>query len=66
MMKEKTAKRELEMLHGSIWNKIPLFALVRKIALSSAKNAVNRKLILILHEPEVPEFVRKYMEKKEK
>lgn len=40
--------------------------LVRKIALSSAKNAVNRKLILILHEPEVPEFVRKYMEKKEK
>ena len=27
--------------------------LVRKIALSSAKNAVNRKLILILHEPEV-------------
>ena len=26
--------------------------LVRKIALSSAKNAVNRKLILILHEPE--------------
>ena len=40
--------------------------LVRKIALSSAKNAVNRKLILILHEPEVPEFVRKYMEKKGK
>lgn len=39
--------------------------LVRKIALSSAKNAVNRKLILILHEPEVPEFVRKYMEKRE-
>ena len=33
---------------------------------NSAKNAVNRKLILILHEPEVPEFVRKYMEKKEK
>ena len=29
--------------------------LVRKIALSSAKNAVNRKLILILHEPEVPD-----------
>ena len=40
--------------------------LVSKIALSSAKNAVNRKLILILHEPEVPEFVRKYMEKKGK
>lgn len=40
--------------------------LVRKIALSSAKNAVNRKLILILHEPEVPEFVQKYMEKKGK
>ena len=39
--------------------------LVRKIALSSAKNAVNRKLILILHEPEVPEFVQKYMEKRE-
>ena len=37
--------------------------LVRKIALSSAKNAVNRKLILILHEPE---FVQKYMEKKGK
>ena len=40
--------------------------LVRKIALSSAKNAVNRKLILILHEPEVPEFVRTSMEKKGK
>lgn len=26
-MKAKTAKRELDMLHGSIWNKIPLFAL---------------------------------------
>lgn len=26
-MKAKTAKRELDMLHGAIWNKIPLFAL---------------------------------------
>ena len=26
-MKAKTAKRELDMLHGPIWNKIPLFAL---------------------------------------
>ena len=26
-MKAKTTKRELDMLHGAIWNKIPLFAL---------------------------------------
>ena len=32
----------------------------------SVKNAVNKKYIIILHEPEVPEFVQKYMEKKGK
>ena len=40
--------------------------LVKEIAMGSVKNAVNKKYIIILHEPEVPEFVQKYMEKKGK
>ena len=35
--------------------------MVKEIAVASARNAVNKK-----HEPEVPEFVQKYMEKKGK
>ena len=34
--------------------------------IGKAENSANKKLIIMLHEPEVPEFVRKYMEKKEK
>ena len=39
---------------------------IEKIGKASAENAANKKLIVMLHEPEVPEFVRKYMEKKGK
>ena len=39
---------------------------IETIGKASAENSANKKLIIMLHEPEVPEFVRKYMEKKEK
>lgn len=39
---------------------------IEKIGKVSAENAENKKLIIMLHEPEVPEFVQKYMEKKGK
>lgn len=38
---------------------------IEKIGMAAAENAANKKLIIMLHEPEVPEFVQKYMEKKE-
>ncbi len=40
--------------------------LVKEIAMGSAKKCSEQKYIIILHEPEVPEFVQKYMEKKGK
>lgn len=39
---------------------------IEKIGKASAENSANKKLIIMLHEPEVPEFVQKYMEKKGK
>lgn len=47
-------------------NEKKMAGMVKRMAEFAARNGVNKKLIIMLYEPEVPEAVKEFIKKEEK